>query len=137
MTKRVLVAMSGGIDSSVSAALLIEEGWEAAGVFMRHGVAPSPAGRPGKQGCCSLDDAWDARATAAGTWKVSLRFAHRGKRRSADWDFRKSTREITARNRLAAQLGWWPPDPEPEPEPEEEDESAEEPSKPSASRRRR
>ena len=64
MAKRVLVAMSGGIDSSVSAALLIEEGWEAAGVFMRHGVAPSPSGRPGKQGCCSLDDAWDARRVA-------------------------------------------------------------------------
>src|SRR5262245_65597528 len=61
---RVLVAMSGGIDSAVSAALLIEEGWHAAGVFMRHGVAPSPTSRPGKQGCCSLDDAWDARRVA-------------------------------------------------------------------------
>jgi tRNA-specific 2-thiouridylase len=62
--RKVLVAMSGGIDSAVSAALLIEEGWDAAGVFMRHGVAPSPAARPGKQGCCSLDDAWDARRVA-------------------------------------------------------------------------
>src|SRR5688572_21209088 len=64
MAERVLVAMSGGIDSAVSAALLIEEGWDAAGVFMRHGVAPSPTARPGKQGCCSLDDAWDARRVA-------------------------------------------------------------------------
>jgi tRNA-specific 2-thiouridylase len=61
---RVLVAMSGGIDSAVSAALLIEEGWDAAGVFMRHGVPPAPGSRPGKQGCCSLDDAWDARRVA-------------------------------------------------------------------------
>jgi hypothetical protein len=62
----------------------------------------------------SLDDSWDARITKAGTWKVSLRFHHRGKRRSADWDFRKSTREISARNQLANQLGWWPSEEEPE-----------------------
>jgi tRNA-specific 2-thiouridylase len=31
---------------------------------MRHGVAPSPTAKPGKQGCCSLDDAWDARRVA-------------------------------------------------------------------------
>jgi tRNA-specific 2-thiouridylase len=61
MKERILVAMSGGIDSAVSAALLVEQGWDVSGVFMRHGVAPSPAAKPGKQGCCSLDDAWDAR----------------------------------------------------------------------------
>lgn len=61
---RVLLAMSGGIDSSVSAVLLREAGHEVTGVFMRHGVRAEAASRPGKQGCCSLDDAHDARRVA-------------------------------------------------------------------------
>jgi tRNA-specific 2-thiouridylase len=68
---RVVVAMSGGVDSSVAAALLVEEGHECVGVFMRHGQppAPSPAQLPvlpssGHQGCCSAADARDARRVA-------------------------------------------------------------------------
>jgi len=61
---RVLLAMSGGIDSSVSAVLLKRAGHDVTGVFMRHGVQAGPAARPGKQGCCSLDDAYDARRVA-------------------------------------------------------------------------
>jgi hypothetical protein len=64
-----------------------------------------------------LDDAWDARASHSGQWRVWVKFNHRGKRRTAEWNFRKDTREVTARNRLAAQLGWWPPEPGAAPEP--------------------
>lgn len=102
---KVIVAMSGGVDSSVAAALLKEQGYECVGAFMRVGVAlgtgtsalgPGPAdasaptfprspvptlplgdvptstrphlATPGarrlKHGCCSVEDALDARAIA-------------------------------------------------------------------------
>jgi tRNA-specific 2-thiouridylase len=61
---KILLAMSGGIDSSASAVLLKEAGHDVTGVFMRHGVKHEAAARPGKQGCCSLDDAYDARRVA-------------------------------------------------------------------------
>ncbi len=61
------------------------------------------------------DAAWDARARSTGAWRVWVRFTHRGKRRSAEWEFKKGSRQIVPRNRLAAQLGWWAPDPDAEP----------------------
>lgn len=71
---RVLVAMSGGVDSSVAAALLVEQGYDCVGVFMRHaspalppaapGQLPVVDARPGHQGCCSPTDALDARRVA-------------------------------------------------------------------------
>ncbi len=58
---RVLVAMSGGVDSSVAAALLTEAGHEVVGVSMRVHDASDPArGRS----CCGADDLEDARAAA-------------------------------------------------------------------------
>ena len=66
MTKeRIVVAMSGGVDSSVAAALLVDEGFDVVGLFMRNGVKPSEAAKRGKQGCCSLDDSMDARRVAS------------------------------------------------------------------------
>jgi len=59
----ILVAMSGGVDSSVAAALLQEQGHRVVGVFMRNGVT-ADAGRKGHQGCCGIDDAADARRVA-------------------------------------------------------------------------
>lgn len=73
--------MSGGVDSSAAAHLLLEEGFDVVGVFMRHGEesvescsatngTPNPLlpilqGRTDhKQGCCSASDAMDARRVA-------------------------------------------------------------------------
>lgn len=61
--ERVLVAMSGGVDSSVAAARLVEEGREVVGVWMRlHDVADTAS--EFKKSCCSLDAAEDARRVA-------------------------------------------------------------------------
>ena len=94
--KKVVLAMSGGVDSSAAAALLKEDGYEVVGCFMRLGsedpeeitqgydnlaaqhcktdtqeagtergeVADQPA-KKHKQGCCSVNDAADARLVAA------------------------------------------------------------------------
>jgi tRNA-uridine 2-sulfurtransferase len=66
---RILVAMSGGVDSSVAAALLVERGYEVVGVTMQlydHGAA---IGRKGA--CCAGQDIGDARRVAE-----SLGIAH-------------------------------------------------------------
>jgi tRNA-specific 2-thiouridylase len=58
---RVLVAMSGGVDSSVAALLLQRQGLEVVGVFMRNGVAGTSAQ---EKSCCSASDARDAAVVA-------------------------------------------------------------------------
>ncbi len=80
--RKVLVAMSGGVDSSAAAAILVEQGYEVVGCFMRlgspgetlnelqpfdsAGVSCDPTQvKIGHQGCCSVGDAHDARQVAA------------------------------------------------------------------------
>lgn len=64
---RVVVAMSGGVDSAVVAALLARDGYEVVGVTLQlyhHGdAAPGPTKRKGS--CCAGGDVHDARAVAA------------------------------------------------------------------------
>ncbi|MCC7232620.1 MAG: tRNA 2-thiouridine(34) synthase MnmA [Bacteroidia bacterium] len=61
---RVLMAMSGGIDSSVSAILLHEQGYEVVGMTMKTWDYASSGGSRKETGCCSLDSINDARAIA-------------------------------------------------------------------------
>jgi tRNA-specific 2-thiouridylase len=76
--RKILVAMSGGVDSSVAAAMLVRAGHEVVGCFMRLGspgetldeLTADPCPDPkklkiGHQGCCSVGDAADARSVAA------------------------------------------------------------------------
>ncbi|MGC8762315.1 MAG: tRNA 2-thiouridine(34) synthase MnmA [Acidobacteriota bacterium] len=58
MGEKVLVALSGGVDSSVAALCLVEEGYAVEGVTLR---LYDSCGRPSKQACCGLEDAADAR----------------------------------------------------------------------------
>jgi tRNA-uridine 2-sulfurtransferase len=60
---RVLVAMSGGVDSSVAAALLIEQGHEVVGVTLKQWAEED--GSLPAAGCCTVADAEDARRVAA------------------------------------------------------------------------
>lgn len=66
MRERVVLAMSGGVDSSVSAVLLKRQGYEVVGLFMRTGTHTDDTDRrpDNKKGCCSAIDAGDARRVA-------------------------------------------------------------------------
>lgn len=59
---KIVVAMSGGVDSSVAAALLVEQGHEVIGVSMQ--LYDQSAGQASFGSCCTLDDLYDARRVA-------------------------------------------------------------------------
>ena len=60
---RVLAAMSGGVDSSVAAARMVDAGHEVVGVHLALSRRPGTL-RTGSRGCCSKEDAGDARRVA-------------------------------------------------------------------------
>ena len=63
---RVIVAMSGGVDSSVAAALLVEQGYDVIGITMKTWGFMEVGGAPKHEsGCCSLDTIYDAKNVAA------------------------------------------------------------------------
>jgi len=77
---RVLAAMSGGVDSAVAAARLVDAGHEVVGVHLALSKNPETY-RSGARGCCSLEDSHDARRAADVlgipfyVWDFSDRFA--------------------------------------------------------------
>lgn len=68
---RALVAMSGGIDSTVTAMMLHEEGYEVIGITMKTWDYANSGGSSKETGCCSLDSINDARQVA-----VNMGFHH-------------------------------------------------------------
>lgn len=63
MAKRVVVAMSGGVDSSVAAALMVEQGYDVVGIMMRL-WAEDGENASGYNRCCTPDQMNDARRVA-------------------------------------------------------------------------
>jgi tRNA-uridine 2-sulfurtransferase len=68
---RVLVAMSGGIDSTATAMMMHEQGYEVVGITMKTWDYAQSGGSKKETGCCSLDSINDARAVA-----VKMGFHH-------------------------------------------------------------
>ena len=64
MKKRVLLGMSGGIDSTVSAMLLLEQGYEVVGVTFRTFDSIKESCLAKEKGCCSIDSIMEAKHNA-------------------------------------------------------------------------
>src|SRR5687767_5190976 len=62
--ERIVVGMSGGVDSSVAAALLVEQGFDVVGVTMKVWTRPEADGAPRFGSCCGTEASEDARRVA-------------------------------------------------------------------------
>jgi tRNA-specific 2-thiouridylase len=63
-SRRVIVAMSGGVDSAVAAGLLVQQGYDVVGITMRLYTEKDPGARRNQKSCCGVEDVDDARAAA-------------------------------------------------------------------------
>jgi tRNA-uridine 2-sulfurtransferase len=64
MSNRVIVAMSGGVDSAVAAGLLVRQGYDVVGITMRLWSRDDAEGRLHQKRCCGVEDIDDARVAA-------------------------------------------------------------------------
>ena len=62
--EKILVAMSGGVDSSVTAAMMVDAGYDVTGITMRLGAPDTIEVEPERPNCCSLEGIEDARRVA-------------------------------------------------------------------------
>lgn len=98
--KRVLMAMSGGIDSTVAAMLLIEQGYELEGVTFRVWDNVSKACMEKETGCCSVDAMFEAKSMA-----TKLGFKHE------IFDIRKHFKNTVISNFIGEYLAGRTPNP--------------------------
>ncbi|MDD5750819.1 MAG: tRNA 2-thiouridine(34) synthase MnmA [Candidatus Pacebacteria bacterium] len=92
LKKKVFVALSGGVDSAVAAALLKEQGYEVTGIFMKFWQAPCDGSKNnGWNRCCSFESQQRARAVAAalGIRFYVLNFERQFKKEIVDYFLRE------------------------------------------------